>query len=70
MAFIEFRDVSKIIIAQRSASVKDADKIIVLENGSISDMGTHTELLLSSEIYKDIYNSLLFTRELFTQHDK
>lgn len=53
----KFKDVSKIIIAQRIASVKDADKIIVLENGCISDMGTHSELLESSEIYKDIYNS-------------
>lgn len=53
----KFKDVSKIIIAQRIASVKDAHKIIVLENGSISDMGTHSELLESSEIYKDIYNS-------------
>jgi len=52
-----FKDVSKIIIAQRIASVKDADKIIVLENGNISDMGTHSELLQSSGIYKDIYNS-------------
>lgn len=46
-----------IMIAQRIASVKNADKIIVLDNGTISDIGTHNELLENSEIYKDIYNS-------------
>ncbi len=55
----KFKGVSKIIIAQRIASVKDADKIIVLDNGTISNIGTHAELLESSEIYKDIYNSQL-----------
>lgn len=50
---------TKIIIAQRIASVKDADRIIVLDNGKISAVGTHEELLNTSEIYKDIYNSQL-----------
>ncbi len=54
-----FSDVTKIIIAQRIASVKNADRIIVLDNGVVSDMGTHNELLETSEIYKDIYNSQL-----------
>ena len=50
-------DTTKIIIAQRISSVEDADKIIVLDNGMITAMGTHEELLTSSEIYKDVYYS-------------
>ena len=50
-------ETTKIIIAQRVASVKDADRIIVMENGSISAMGTHEELLRSSDIYREIYTS-------------
>lgn len=50
---------TKIIIAQRIASVKNADRIMVLDNGKISDVGTHDELLNTSEIYRDIYNSQL-----------
>lgn len=46
---------TKIIIAQRIASVMDADKIIVMNNGEISAMGTHDELLNSSDIYKEVY---------------
>ena len=52
----ECPDVTKILIAQRIASIKDADKIIVLDNGKISAMGTHNELLKDSEIYSDIYH--------------
>lgn len=55
----KFTDVTKIIIAQRIASVKNADKIIVLDNGTISAMGTHSELMQTSEIYRDICNSQL-----------
>lgn len=55
----ELRDTTKIIIAQRVASVRDADKIIVLDNGQISDIGTHDELLERSEIYKEVFNSQL-----------
>lgn len=50
-------DSTKIIIAQRIASVRRADRIIVLENGSISAYGTHEELLQSCPIYQDIYQS-------------
>jgi len=48
---------TKIIIAQRIASVQDADKIIVLNNGSIDQIGTHEELLNTNEIYKEVYYS-------------
>ncbi len=46
---------TKIIIAQRIASVEDADMIIVMDNGKISAMGNHNQLLKSSEIYREIY---------------
>lgn len=45
------------IIAQRVASVMNADRIIVLENGTVAACGTHDELLQTSDVYKDIYNS-------------
>ena len=48
-------DTTKIIIAQRIASVEDADMIIVMENGKIADIGTHNELLKNSEIYREVY---------------
>ncbi len=48
-------DTTKIIIAQRVGSVQDADLIIVMDNGKISDMGTHDKLLTSSEIYREVY---------------
>lgn len=53
----DLKDTIKIIIAQRISSVKDADKIIVLENGEIAAIGTHNELMESNEIYKLIYQS-------------
>jgi ATP-binding cassette subfamily B protein len=46
---------TKIIIAQRIASVQDADMIIVMENGKIANVGTHDELLRDSEIYREVY---------------
>ena len=48
-------ETTKIIIAQRVASVEDADLIIVMDNGRIADMGTHDELLSRSEIYREVY---------------
>ncbi len=48
-------ETTKIIIAQRIASVKDADMIIVMDNGRITDYGTHEELLEKSEIYREVY---------------
>ncbi|MBQ7375429.1 MAG: ABC transporter ATP-binding protein [Clostridia bacterium] len=46
-----------IMIAQRIASVKEADRIAVIENGTIKDCGSHDELMRTSETYRDIYNS-------------
>ena len=48
---------TKIIIAQRISSVKDADKIIVLDEGTVSAVGTHDELLETSKIYREVYES-------------
>lgn len=53
----EIPDTTKIIIAQRISSVEDADMIIVLDDGHISGVGTHEELLKSNEIYKEVYTS-------------
>ena len=48
-------ETTKIIIAQRVASVEDADLILVMDGGKIADMGTHEELMQKSEIYREIY---------------
>ena len=57
-AFKEFiPETTKIIIAQRTSSVEDADRIIVLESGKINGIGTHEELLKNNEIYAEVYNS-------------
>ncbi len=53
----EIPNTTKIIIAQRIASVQDADKIIVLDNGTVNGIGTHEELLKSNEIYREVYES-------------
>ena len=53
----EYPDITKIIIAQRIASVRDADRILVLEDGRIAACGSHDELLSDSSIYRDIYES-------------
>ena len=55
----ECPDTTKIIIAQRIASVKDADRIAVLDEGRLSALGTHEELMKNSDIYRDIYKSQL-----------
>ena len=53
----EIPNTTKLIIAQRIASVQDADKILILDNGKINGFGTHEELLENNEIYKDVYYS-------------
>ena len=53
----EIPDTTKIIIAQRISSVMDADKIIILDAGEIVAMGTHEELMETSEIYRETYES-------------
>ena len=50
---------TKLIIAQRIASVQNADRIVVLDGGSIAACGSHRELMASSPIYRDIYDSQL-----------
>lgn len=53
------KDITKIIIAQRIASVKNADRIVVMDNGKLADVGSHEQLMITSSIYKDIYDSQL-----------
>lgn len=49
------KDTTKIIITQRVSSIENADQIIVLDDGKISEIGTHAELLTRSPIYRDMY---------------
>ncbi len=53
----EIPDTTKFIIAQRVASVQDADKIVIMDGGSVADVGTHEELLARNPIYKEVYYS-------------
>ena len=55
----KYDNVTKIIIASRIASIRQADRIIVIDGGTIDAIGTHQELMNSSEIYRDIYTSQL-----------
>ena len=50
-------NMTKIVIAQRISSIEEADQIIVLDNGEINGIGTHKELLLNNEIYREVYQS-------------
>ena len=51
------KDSTVFIIAQRITSVKDADKILVLDDGEIKGIGTHSDLMESNEIYREIYTT-------------
>lgn len=53
----EFKDTTIFIIAQRITSVQDADKILVVDDGQLKGIGTHSELLENNEIYQEIYNT-------------
>ena len=53
----EIPDTTKLIIAQRISSIKNADRIIVMEEGKINGMGTHEELMETNAIYRDVYQS-------------
>ncbi|MDE6188922.1 MAG: ABC transporter ATP-binding protein/permease [Clostridia bacterium] len=53
----EIPDTTKFIIAQRVASVQEADKILVMDGGKVADMGTHEELLARNPIYQEVYYS-------------
>ena len=57
-AFREYLpETTKLIIAQRIASVQDADRILMLENGEVLAFGTHEELLATSPVYQEIYET-------------
>lgn len=63
-AFTEdLKDSTKIVIAQRIASVMDADRIVVMDDGVITGIGTHEELLKENEEYREIYDSQTGTAE-------
>lgn len=53
----EIPDTTKLIIAQRVSSVQDADQIVVLDGGTIADVGSHEQLLKTSPIYREVYES-------------
>jgi ATP-binding cassette subfamily B protein len=57
------REATKIIVAQRVATIIDADQILVLEHGTITERGTHEELLAASETYRQIVDSQLRAEE-------
>ncbi len=61
----EMKEVTKIIVAQRIGTIKDADFIVVLDSGETVGMGTHKQLLETCEVYKQIANSQLSEEEIY-----
>lgn len=61
----EMKEVTKIIVAQRIGTIKDADLIVVLDSGETVGMGTHKQLLETCEVYKQIANSQLSEEEIY-----
>lgn len=59
----DFKDITLIIIAQRVSSIKDCDRIIVLDNGKINGIGAHEELIKNNDIYREVYQSQARGRE-------
>ena len=53
----EIPDTTKLIIAQRISSIQNADRIIVMDNGTVNGFGTHEELLKTNAIYQEVFNS-------------
>ena len=53
----EIPDITKIIVAQRISSVRDSDRIIILDNGKIDGFGTHKELMETNKIYREVHDS-------------
>ena len=66
---MEIPDTTKIIIAQRIASVEHADKILVLEGGKIIACGNHTQLMETSDIYREIYDAQTKSRSTETEEE-
>lgn len=60
----ECDDATRFIVAQRIGTIRDADKIIVLDEGRIAGMGTHDELIKTCEVYQQIALSQLSKEEL------
>ena len=60
----ECKDTTRLIVAQRIGTIRDADKIIVLHDGAIAGMGTHEELMKHCEVYQQIALSQLSKEEL------
>ena len=60
----ETRDATTLIVAQRIGTIKDADRIVVLEEGEVVGIGTHRELMKNCEVYQEIAYSQLSKEEL------